>query len=272
MDSPTPTRRSSGRRQPRASETPTRGQALAEFALILPIMILLLLVAIDFGRLYFSYVEVTNAAREAAAYVAIDPTVPQASIASRAGQEANTQTQGGEGALTVNPPVCQTTAAPPVVISCSTAVATSSGTGNQVTVAVSRPFTFLTPIIGGMFGTLTMTASATSAVYNPAPTPAATPAPTPTPDPCAIVADFTFSQSKKNKPVVFSDASTPAPPSGCAVTAWLWDFGDGSTGPERTSITQSRFSVAGDLYTVTLKVSRSGSSDTFSQPVLTLGK
>ena len=32
----------------------TRGQALVEFALVLPIMILVLLLAIDFGRLFFS--------------------------------------------------------------------------------------------------------------------------------------------------------------------------------------------------------------------------
>ena len=46
----------------------TRGQALAEFALVVPVMLLLLLIAIDFGRLYFTYLGVTNAAREGAAF------------------------------------------------------------------------------------------------------------------------------------------------------------------------------------------------------------
>ena len=45
-----------------------RGQSLAEFALLLPILLILVLGAIDFGRLYFAYVSVTNASRNAAQY------------------------------------------------------------------------------------------------------------------------------------------------------------------------------------------------------------
>src|SRR5262245_51647344 len=51
-----------------------RGQSVVEFALILPVFVFLLLMAIDFGRLFFSYVQVTNAAREGAAYAAAAPT------------------------------------------------------------------------------------------------------------------------------------------------------------------------------------------------------
>jgi Flp pilus assembly protein TadG len=43
-----------------------RGQGLVEFALILPVMMLILLIAVDFGRLFFTYIQVNNAAREAA--------------------------------------------------------------------------------------------------------------------------------------------------------------------------------------------------------------
>lgn len=46
----------------------TRGQSLAELALLLPVLLLLVLGAIDFGRLYFAYVSVTNASRNAAQY------------------------------------------------------------------------------------------------------------------------------------------------------------------------------------------------------------
>ena len=44
------------------------GQSLAEFALLLPVLLLLALGAMDFGRLYFAYVSVTNASRNAAQY------------------------------------------------------------------------------------------------------------------------------------------------------------------------------------------------------------
>ena len=47
-----------------------RGQAVTEFALVLPVMLLFLLLTVDFGRLFFSYIAVNNAAREATYYAA----------------------------------------------------------------------------------------------------------------------------------------------------------------------------------------------------------
>lgn len=43
-----------------------RGQAMVEMALVLPILLLLVFGIIEFGRVYNSYLEVTNAAREGA--------------------------------------------------------------------------------------------------------------------------------------------------------------------------------------------------------------
>ena len=50
----------------RAGRDRTHGQAMVEAALLLPILILVLLLAVDLGRAYFAYVGVRNAAREAA--------------------------------------------------------------------------------------------------------------------------------------------------------------------------------------------------------------
>ncbi|MFN2417744.1 MAG: TadE/TadG family type IV pilus assembly protein [Candidatus Limnocylindria bacterium] len=44
----------------------SRGQAMVEFALILPLLVLLLVMAIDFGRVFFGWVALHNAARIAA--------------------------------------------------------------------------------------------------------------------------------------------------------------------------------------------------------------
>jgi PKD repeat protein len=57
----------------RQSSRKSRGQSLVEFALILPVIMLMLLIAIDFGRLFFSYVTLTNVTRIAANYGSIDP-------------------------------------------------------------------------------------------------------------------------------------------------------------------------------------------------------
>jgi hypothetical protein len=43
-----------------------RGQELAEFAIILPVLFLLLFAALDLGRLFFASISIANAAREGA--------------------------------------------------------------------------------------------------------------------------------------------------------------------------------------------------------------
>lgn len=45
-----------------------RGQAMVEFAIVLPVLALLLVMAVDFGRVFFGWVSLTNAARIGADY------------------------------------------------------------------------------------------------------------------------------------------------------------------------------------------------------------
>lgn len=49
-----------------------RGQALVEFALILPVLLLLLLGIMEAGRLFAGYVELQNAAREGVRWEAVN--------------------------------------------------------------------------------------------------------------------------------------------------------------------------------------------------------
>lgn len=58
----------------RRRATAARGQALVEFALVLTVVVMVLLLAIDLGRVYFAFVGVRNAAREAAIYGGYNPT------------------------------------------------------------------------------------------------------------------------------------------------------------------------------------------------------
>jgi len=51
-----------------------RGQTLVEFALILPILLLMLIGIFDFGRAVFIYNAISNGAREGARYGIIHPT------------------------------------------------------------------------------------------------------------------------------------------------------------------------------------------------------
>ena len=59
-----------------------RGQALAEFALVFPIFVLLIVAAIDVGRGVFAYNSITNGAREGARLAIVNQNV--ASITQRA--------------------------------------------------------------------------------------------------------------------------------------------------------------------------------------------
>ena len=60
------------RRRLNARSRGDRGQALVELAMITPILIILMLGVIDYGRVYFAYVSVTNGARIGADYASTD--------------------------------------------------------------------------------------------------------------------------------------------------------------------------------------------------------
>jgi len=75
------------------------GQSLIEFALILPILLVLIVGALEFGRLFFTKIVVTNAAREGAYYLSIYPgDTANATLAAEA-EAANS----GISTITVTP-------------------------------------------------------------------------------------------------------------------------------------------------------------------------
>lgn len=69
------------------TKRPTRGQSLVEFALIFPILILLLVAIFDLGRAVFAYNSITNAAREGARLAIVDQDVTR--IKTRATNQAS---------------------------------------------------------------------------------------------------------------------------------------------------------------------------------------
>jgi Flp pilus assembly protein TadG len=102
------------------------GVSIIEFALILPVFLLLLFGMIDFGRAYSTSITMTNAVREGARYGITNPT-------DNAGIIAKVQNAAGPyntGSLTVPNPTCST--------SCTS--------GQSVVVTSSYSFSFLTPV------------------------------------------------------------------------------------------------------------------------------
>lgn len=69
-------------KQLRAAVLEERGVSAVEFALIAPVLILLLVGILDLGRAVNAYVTVSNAAREGTHYLALHATAAPAAIAS----------------------------------------------------------------------------------------------------------------------------------------------------------------------------------------------
>ena len=63
-------RRQSGRRY---GSRRCRGTAAVEFAIVLPLLVTIVLGCVDFGRFAYTYIAVTNAAREGAAFASLNP-------------------------------------------------------------------------------------------------------------------------------------------------------------------------------------------------------
>jgi PKD repeat protein len=230
---------------------------VVEFALVVPIFLLLLLMAVDFGRLFFTYVQVSNAAREAAAYGATAPT-DTAGMQTRAAQEKNSQTQG-EVALDPVQTACATTAG--TTIACVAAPG-GSGAGNTLTVTVRQAFHFLTPLVDDFFGNdLRMSASATTAVLGTAADTGGS-----GPGTCGppTVAQFTVTGSGKDV-TVNPDGSKPD--SGvCTISGYNWDFGDGETAVGSTIPSTHHYQHNG-TYVITLQVTNQGGTLSASQTV-----
>ena len=250
---------------PRPHHRHPRGQALVELAIILPVLLLLVVAAIDLGRLFYAQIAVEGAAREGALYAAVladDPTAFQNGAPCDPATNkvmCRVVNEAAGGFVTVSHA--------DVARSCNP-VSCAAGLGNTVTVTVTGHFSLITPIVSAFIGgqsvdfdraavaqirtgptiagalaTPTPTPSPTptpdptpipsptpspGATPTPTPDPSPTPAPSPTPTPVCVAptADFTWT-SVGQKTIQFTDTSTDLGGAGCN-PIWSWNFGDGS--------------------------------------------
>ena len=236
----------------------THGQALVEFALVLPVFLFLLLIAVDFGRLFFSYVEINNAAREGASYAATNPT-DQAGIQAHINQETNAQSQRGAGAISAPTVTCKDTTG--AVMACS-AAAGGAGPGNTVTVSVTEPFTFFTPLINGFFNNdLNVGASTTAAVLELTASSGGNP---PSEDCTQPTASFTV---VINGMTITTDPAASTPNSGTYnISGYNWDWGDGNTDVGTASATTHTYLAVG-TYTVVLTTTNQCGASTATKTI-----
>lgn len=122
-----------------------RGQALVEFALILPVLVLILMGVFDFGRAFFAYNAISNGAREGARYGVIYPDALDLD-----GPPYDENTIQGKA-------VAQTFILDEVDVQ----VSGGASRGQPITVTVTYGFHAITPVIGRIIGDpLTLRSSA----------------------------------------------------------------------------------------------------------------
>lgn len=131
-----------------------RGQALTEFALVIPVFLLVLSGILDFGFMLYSRMTVINAAREGArAAVQASDSTTAPSVAQ--GRAISAAAQAGLGLAASNVTIsCVNTK---TVGSCSFATSTSSQPGDSVSVGVTYAYRSFFPLLFGSQFTMTST-------------------------------------------------------------------------------------------------------------------
>ncbi len=286
-----------GRPPARPEPRRARGQSIVELALVLPVLLLLVLAAVDLGRIFFARIAVANAAREGAYEAAYRGTFVANSGCSDSNSVMCAILNEAQASLTIAPA--------DVDWSCNNAGGCAPGTfGDRVTIKVSGHFELLTPILSVFFGgtdiafsssasadivattsagVVAPTAAPTAAPtveITPAPQPSGSetlpPGPTDSPAPSAPTcnfpgADFGWSQQNKNKPVVFVSASSPTSGS-CAITFYRWEYGapDNTTDAGNLPTVNHQFALQGRDYQVTLTVTNPRGTTSITKTVRTL--
>jgi Flp pilus assembly protein TadG len=141
------------------------GQGLVEFAVVIPVILLLFLGIFDFGRAIYAFNTVANAAREGARVAAVDQvlTSPDCVESMPVEDPANPHWSIEECAVTAAQALGLPTSAvsvsyaPPTgtTISC----APTLHVGCIATVTVQYDWSAITPVIGGLIGPITISSS-----------------------------------------------------------------------------------------------------------------
>ena len=173
----------------------SRAQALAEFALVLPIIILLLAMAIDLGRVFYGWVSIQNAARVGASYAASNADAWESPADATRQTRYATLIQNDLQALN-----CALGAVPPPAFDDLDADGTYD-TGEPVAVALDCEFSLITPIGQTILGPVNLGGEATYPVHYTVVTALPSPPPPPPPPTCTVPGTVGQSPEHRAKPV-----------------------------------------------------------------------
>jgi PKD repeat protein len=205
-----------------------RGQSLVEFAIVLPILLLLTLVALDFGRVYLGWINLQSMSRIAANLAANNPTAWQGG--GDPDVKAKYQNQISSDAAATNcqlPLVAGVRTAPAPVFSDATGNGAADDLGDSASVSLSCSFDLITPGIKNIVGNnVTVSASSVFPV-NSGMTSAMGGGPVGSAPNAAFSGNGTLAPSPLSGTVPFT--VTFRDTSGGNPTSWLWTFPDDGT-------------------------------------------
>jgi PKD repeat protein len=205
----------------------SRGQSLVEFAMVLPILLLLTLTALDFGRVYLGYINLQNMARIAANYAANNPDAWAGTGNAEKQLAYQNQILGDAVASNCDLPVVAGTKTAPAPVFTDWDADGIPEIGDIARVNMTCRFGIITPVIQNIVGgSIAVSASSSFSVKSGMTTTQAGSGPG-----VAPVAAFTGNTATSPSSltgtapftVVFRDTSGGNP------TAWFWDFNDPSS-------------------------------------------
>lgn len=212
----------------RGKRSRTRGQALVEFAVVLPVIVLLLLLAVDFGRVFYGWVALNNMARAGANYAALNPTAWSGS--GSAAKQAQYQTRMQQDASAIDCTLPGTLPSPTFINQVGTA--DPHELGDAAEVRLTCQFHLLTPLVSNLLGGgVTLGADAIFPIRQgqianapvvpviPTPTPLPTPTPPPTATPTPSASASSIPSGYCVVPQFVGDANNPTALTGKWVNA-----------------------------------------------------
>ena len=242
----------------------TLGQSLVEFAIVLPIILFLTLIALDFGRVYLGWINLQSMSRIAANLAANNPTAWTGT--GDAAVKAKYQNQIRNDAAATNcslPVVAGVQTAPAPTFTDANGNGTTSDIGDNARVSLSCIFSVITPGISNILGgTVAVSASSVFPVKTGMTNTSG--GIVGVPPNAAFTGNGVIAPSTLSGPaaftVVFRDTSGGTP------TSWLWDFNDGTPNSIAQDPLDHVFTNPG-TYVVTLTATNPWGSSTASMGV-----
>ena len=256
----------------------SRGQSLVEFALVLPVILLLLLVSLDFGRVFLGYINLQNMARIAANFAANNPDAWGADPEPDVQTQYRNQVIADAAATNCNlPTVGGAPVVPDPVFTDDTGDGETDGLGDNAQVQLTCSFDIITPIISGMVGdalqvgaesNFPVKAGMSAVAGGGGPSEPVVPV-------AAFIANDVISERNPAYPLL-SDVSPFTvefrDTSGGAPNTWDWTFGDGATSSVQDPLNHTFECLEVDpcAYSVAMVASNNNGTSTAHMDVLVL--